>query len=260
MPRSKQGRRLALYYAGTVSSSSCKSLSSFLFLTSTSHFLFRHTHSFKTMTRTSRRVLPAVLVVAAYLACLVAAHGQPRTHLESRGQPNGWINAQPSEDAQTYFFPVRPSSGSSTTVVSNSTDTASIYAYIDQGALDTAASRAKLKRVVIQIHGELYPSLRSSHIQHTTLTTCSVDGLEGKGRDCWNYFDHTRVARTEAIKQSNGLVKKGEVLLVAPNFWINTDRRAFPYEAGKGGTSDLMVWKGNDWSEYVWARFTYQGF
>ncbi|PWN94852.1 hypothetical protein FA09DRAFT_160864 [Tilletiopsis washingtonensis] len=73
--------------------------------------------------------------------------------------------------------------------------------------------------------------------------------IHGKGRDPWNYLNHTTTALQDAIAAGQP-VTDDEVGIWAPSFWNNQDGGAWPWdEATQQPTSNLLVWSGNEWQD-----------
>lgn len=96
----------------------------------------------------------------------------------------------------------------------------------DQGAVMTTYitknyDPKKIKRVVIQIHGEY--------------------------RDAWNQWMYSNMSATNASKF--GDVKMNEVLIVAPMFFSVLDVGAYPHDANNVSNSKRLIWDQNGWGD-----------
>lgn len=85
----------------------------------------------------------------------------------------------------------------------------------------------KIKRVVVQIHGEY--------------------------RDAWNQWMYANMSGTNASKLSD--FSMDEVVIVAPMFLSVTDYRAYPHDSNNISTTKTLIWDENTWGDTLDAIY-----
>ncbi|WFD42195.1 hypothetical protein MPSI1_000835 [Malassezia psittaci] len=109
------------------------------------------------------------------------------------------------------------------------TQGATITTYINENY-----DASKIKRVVIQVHGEY--------------------------RDAWNQWMYANMSATNASKISDFSID--EVLVVAPMFFSLNDYQAYPHDANNVSTTKILVWDQNGWGDTedaLWPSFNSNG-
>ncbi|KAL4401450.1 hypothetical protein ACI68E_001090 [Malassezia pachydermatis] len=86
---------------------------------------------------------------------------------------------------------------------------------------------SKIKRAVIQIHGET--------------------------RDAWNMWQYLNVSMDQASQESD--ISKDEIVLAAPMFFDVLDAGAYPVDQSNTSNSHSLIWDSNSWGEVLDATY-----